>query len=81
MKWQPIDTAPKDGTWVLLTGGKVFESDYERMESSTENPAVVAFWCTDDLGFEFWCYAFWDSAWRSAYKNPTHWMYIHNPKM
>lgn len=63
-EWQPISTAPKDGTWVLLTGGNEFSR-------TPVGPCVVAFWDRDD-----WVYAYWDGDWYSAYENATHWMAI-----
>ena len=60
--WQPIETAPKDGTWVMLRGGHDYGDDQI-------GPAVVAFW--DGEG---WYYAYWDSEWRSSYEEPTQWM-------
>ena len=59
--WQPIATVPKDGTWVLLTGG----TDYGDDEIG---PAVVGHWIDG-----YWSYAYWDGGWRSAYHEPTHW--------
>ncbi len=63
--WQPIDTAPKDGTWVLLTGGHAAEPT---------GPCVVGFWDRDD-----WAYAHWDGSWYSIYEAPTHWMPLPEP--
>lgn len=63
-EWQPISTAPKDGTWVLLRGG----TDYGGEQIG---PAVVAFWSGQE-----WAYAYWDGEWRSCYDNPTEWMPI-----
>lgn len=61
--WQPIETAPKDGTFVILKGGE--------HDEGYGAPCVVAFW-----DGRFWVYAYWDTNWRSSYRNPTHWMPI-----
>jgi hypothetical protein len=69
--WRPIESAPKDGTFCLLTGGAFWDQDFETfvVDNQPQQPAVVGFW----LDY-CWCYAFWDSEWRSVYYNPTHWM-------
>ena len=72
-KWQPIETAPKDGTWVWLCGGKTTEDDYYREGVFMERP-VSAFWKIDKHGDEhYWAFCFWDGEWREGYENPTHW--------
>ncbi|UOF77855.1 hypothetical protein [Bacteriophage sp.] len=56
--WQPIETAPKDGTWVLC------------FRYLDDKPDVAsAFWKPDRgaFGGAFWTYAALDNA-------PTHWM-------
>jgi hypothetical protein len=63
--WQPIETAPKDGTWVLLTGGKV---DYG-WDGETLPPCVVGQW-----DGERWQFAWYDGGHYGHYEAPTHWM-------
>jgi hypothetical protein len=72
MDWRPIATAPQDGTFVLLRGGST-KSDYAFWDEPDDGSsrAVVGKWDGED-----WVYAFWDSAWRSAYYNPTEWALI-----
>jgi hypothetical protein len=62
--WQPIDTAPKDGTWVLL---------YWPM---TRTNVVVGghFYCARD-GEEMW----WSLPRVESSKEPTHWMPLPAP--
>ncbi len=69
MAWQPIDTAPKDGTWVLLCGGNTNEYDFDDEMLPCHSRPVVAHWNGSD-----WAYGYWDGAWRSCYEKPTHWM-------
>lgn len=81
--WLPIDQDPKDGTPVLLKGGRYSEYDFD----SPCTPVVCGFWdegkysrfdeelqeWTDEGA---WMFAYWDDAWRSIYENPTHFMLI-----
>lgn len=80
-EWQTINTAPRDGSWLLLGGGKTDEYDYkdEVGEESLRRPVVGRWGCegynldtdTDDT---FWETSYWDGDWRTGYVNPTHWM-------
>ena len=80
--WQPIETAPKDGTWILLCGGRTDEDFYLRDEPEAQSRIVSAFWllspCGDEDGEE-WSVGFWDGSWRTGYENPTHWMPLPPP--
>lgn len=69
--WQQIKTAPKDGTWILVTGGR--PESYSWYGDTPVPPAVVAMWDKVD---EAWGFCDWDGALRSFYDNPTHWMPI-----
>lgn len=68
MEWQPIETAPKDGTPVLLTiAGRPLEPDEDAH-------CAVGRWSDDAWGEEDWCMDagdFWSGA--------THWMPLPEP--
>lgn len=85
MEWQLIDTAPRDGTWVLLKGGKTDEDFYlttEGADAMATRPVVGKYDANDEaMGFypkfnDTWLFSFWDGSWYSRYGNPTHWVAI-----
>ena len=78
MEWQPIETAPKDGTRLLFWDGVCHKVGHWRDESYKEERFVkektngdrIYKWFTVDLGH-------WDI---DDYEiNPTHWMPLPTP--
>lgn len=74
-EWQPIETAPKDGTWVLLTGGTCDEDEGDKKQR------VVTGQHTNYLNGSTrtkwrWQFAWYDSGYDGQYEGPTHWMPI-----
>lgn len=73
--WRPIETAPRDGTWVLLACPKtqlelcVSMGSYYREEERAENGRFI--------GGE-WTAPDWDGS-VSGYLEPTHWMPLPEP--
>lgn len=76
--WQPIKTAPKDGTIILLGGGTWGD------DQLPDGPRVMAarWWVHPGraTGDGMWnvCAAEAGFSWFS-YKNPTHWMPLPDP--
>lgn len=71
--WQPIETAPKDGTWVLVWGG---ETD-EMMDISREECRRVV---TAQYSYVRWQFAWFDGGFYGKFdKPPTHWMPLPEP--
>lgn len=75
--WQPIETAPKDGTWVLLSGCDIL---YGWDGDST--PGAVVGQYTELLNGRHirprWQFAWYDSGYYGEYEHPTHWMPLPN---
>jgi hypothetical protein len=75
-EWQPIETAPKDGTWILLycSQQKVAISGMWHVEPDLFTPDV------HEPGWSDWVsdndYIMWDSGY-----SPTHWMPLPEPPM
>jgi hypothetical protein len=69
MVWRTIDSAPKDGTWVMLTGGEV---DYG-WDGDTKPEIVVGFYKGTGT-YDNWFFAVYDSGYYGQYENPKLWM-------
>jgi hypothetical protein len=75
-EWQPIDTAPKDGTYVLVCGGVTADEDEPRGHA-------VAQWSNWLNGRRLkngrWMFAWYDGGYYGNYENPTHWQPLPEP--
>lgn len=49
MTWQPIATAPRDGTAILLAGGSLNRSDYRLIYWSDDKSVEHVDWGEDDF--------------------------------
>ena len=69
-EWQPIDTAPLDGTAVLLAGG----------DCNSDDKFYRAVAWKDASEPSIWLVSFYDDGWGLIeYHNPTHWMPLPDP--
>ena len=68
MEWQPIETAPKDGTHILGFGSGAW----------TPNGCAETFSGVDYFGNPYWVLCIRNDA-ESDYWEPTHWMPIPAP--
>jgi hypothetical protein len=71
MMWKPIETAPRDGQWVLLCGGDI----KYRWDGDTIPQSVVG----QFDGNDGWQFAWYDSGYYGVYETPTHWMPLPQP--
>lgn len=73
--WQPIDTAPKDGTVILLAGGTWGDDEL------ADAPRVMAArWYKTNRGNYCWNACEAEAGYSIfPYKNPTHWMPLPEP--
>jgi hypothetical protein len=77
--WQPIETAPRDGSWIALAGGSI---EYG-WDGNTEPPYVVgqcSNWLNEETADPNWQFAWYDFGYYGEYKNPTHWMPLSEPQ-
>lgn len=65
MKWQPIETAPKDGTAILI-----WQPDKKKGLSQDDNRYAIGYWRVAEGG--------WGNR-NSAEVNPSHWMPLPEP--
>lgn len=76
-QWQPIETAPKDGTPIMVAGGHDDHLRYARDEKESrfmKAPARVA-WLAND-----WILSICEAGCvTTTYENPTHWMPLPAP--
>ena len=74
--WQPIESAPRDGEWIMLGGGKIVYGWY-----AEQPPLVVGQWTTDAGGGDEgrWQFAWYDGGYYGEYEAPTHWMPLPEP--
>lgn len=79
-EWMPIETAPKDGTWILLTGGDIWKG----WDGDTQPDAVVGQY-TESRNFSpsegHWQFAWYDGGFYGEYIDPTHWMPLPAPPL
>lgn len=69
--WQSIETAPTDGTWVILTGGTIIYG----WEGNDLPPVVCAQYSGRVKKNEIrWHFAWYDGGYYGEYVGPTHWM-------
>ncbi|MEN9926281.1 MAG: hypothetical protein RL268_2407 [Pseudomonadota bacterium] len=68
-----IETAPRDGTWILLVGGEQDHSSEYEAERAPMPPMVVARWEGDDYS-EGWRFALYDGGYYGIWNDPTGWL-------
>jgi len=68
--WQPIETAPKDGSGILIAGGTYIYSDYEPMPFLS---VTIAQWYQDGWRGDTFAHDEWNV------HKPTHWMRLPEP--
>ena len=74
MNWQPIETAPRDGTAILLY--EPFDPRWSRMKPGNRPMDVLCIglgrWHSPDYEPDHWGDGF--EPWEKLMESPTHWM-------
>lgn len=81
-EWKPIETAPKDGTWILLRGGSLRDQRFHDVKPEDIHPAVVAKWATGPhYTICDWFVCDFDDGYGSGifYDAPTEWALLPAP--
>lgn len=79
-EWQPIETAPMDGTSILVHGNKAPGNPSGKMETcEAYNTSVAAWWAGENDGEGAWiCYMGMVQEPECGFE-PTHWMPMPEP--
>ena len=73
MGWQPIETAPKDGTFVLLYG---IRSHWQGPRANGPRPRKLG---EPSVRQGHWSSGLWQTGDLSRWEAPTHWMPLPEP--
>jgi len=74
-EWQPIETAPKDGTWIIVFGGITGDDEEDRSFAVAQWSNLLNGGTTDPR----WMFAWYDGGYYGQYYDPTHWMPLPPP--
>ncbi len=75
--WQPIETAPKDGAWVLVYGrGPDDEAKGERRTAVAQFTNYLNGITREEF---WWQFAWYDGGYYGGFDEPTHWMPLPAP--